>query len=93
MCTYLNGRLIAFTGTLPPVVASDHEPVRPMVASGEREPVRFDDSGDNRDSYTGHRKNGKGGWIARNLGRKPEYKDRRMRAAGSGKTRAANATW
>lgn len=41
MCTYLNGRLIAFTGTLPPVVASNPEPVRPMIASGEREHFRL----------------------------------------------------
>lgn len=51
------------------------------------------DGYDGYSEYTGHRTNGKGGWIARNLGRKPRYKDRRLRANGSGATRAVNATW
>lgn len=53
------------------------------------EPVRF--TGPSCDSKTpDKRTNGKGGWIARNRGQKPEYKDRRLRAAGSGKTRPQN---
>ena len=55
-----------------------------------RVPVRYND-GDYERSYSGHRTNGKGGWIRRNHGRKPEYKDRQLRANGSGKARLETA--
>jgi hypothetical protein len=42
------------------------------------------------DHYTGRRNHGHGGLVKRNLGVKPEYKYRRLRANGSGKTRVAN---
>lgn len=41
MCTYLNGCLIAFTGTLPPVFDSEPELEKTMTASGEREPIGY----------------------------------------------------
>lgn len=41
-------------------------------------------------SYPTTRNLGHGGWIHRNLGKKPIYKDRRFRATGSGLTRPAN---
>lgn len=68
-----------------PIPQEEHHP----QFSGEREPMRFDnDRTTDREEYTGHRTNGKGGWIRRNRGHKPEYKDRRLRAAGSSITRA-----
>ncbi len=41
-------------------------------------------------SYPTTRNRGHGGWIHRNLGKKPIYKDRRFRVAGSGLTRPTN---
>lgn len=95
MCTFLNGKLAAYTGDPipePETIMDISEPknIPPSAHSGEREPIRFTGSScDDKDP--GHRTNGKGGWIARNRGQKPEYKDRRLRADGSGKTRANNA--
>lgn len=40
-------------------------------------PMRFDDRSASNSDYRGHRTNNKGGWIARNCGRKPQYKDHR----------------
>lgn len=95
MCTFLNGKLAAYTGDPIPepnsfVETTESQETLPPTFSGEREPVRFTGQ-DYDNNYSGHRTNGKGGWIARNRGRKPEYKDRRLRADGSGKTRAKNA--
>ncbi|MEZ0208615.1 MAG: hypothetical protein ACAH17_00355 [Candidatus Paceibacterota bacterium] len=58
-----------------------------MNGSAEREQMGAGDRNWYREGLTGHRKNGKGGWIRRNLGQKPVYKDRCLRLAGSGKVR------
>lgn len=95
MCTFLNGRLAAYTGDPIPepqqVVETPQQKAASLPAfSGEREPIRFmGASCEARDPA--HRTNDKGGWIARNRGKKPEYKDRRLRAEGSGKTRIKDA--
>lgn len=82
MCTYLNGRLIAFTGTLPPVVTSDHELVWPMVASGEREPIRQMDAQEGQRSIrnrTFRTCDRKAVYVSHDShgihGRKPRYKE------------------
>jgi hypothetical protein len=55
--------------------------------------TQIDDRNSCNSDSPGHRTNGKGGWITRNRGKKPEYKDRRLRAAGSSKTRARDTTF
>lgn len=93
MCTLLiedRPTLIAWTGQLTkalkrrkvmrvkPVIRRGEE--SSLQFSGEREPMRFNDHGR---EYKGTRYD----CNRHNHGCKPEYKDRRLRAAGSGKTR------
>ena len=90
MCLFANGVLVAYTGQPIPerksIIDLTEPTIKPAFAGGDRRPAHLEDS-KYTESYTGHRTNGKGGWISRNRGKKPEYKDRRLRANGSGKTR------
>ena len=68
-----------------PSVVEEHM-LSPQYSTGETYtyPRGYDDS---RSSFTGHRTNGKGGWILRCLGHKPKYKDKRLLRNESGLTR------
>ena len=94
MCLFANGVLVAYTGQPIPerksIIDLTEPTIKPAFAGGDRRPAHLEDS-KYTENYTGHRTNGKGGWISRNRGKKPEYKDRRLRAAGSGKTRLKHA--
>lgn len=85
MCTYLNGILIAFTGQIPPGLMGTTKPVSKspsvMVVSGTRESVRYRGDRNSERLRITHR------------GRNDLYKDRGLRAKGSGLSRAANTAF
>lgn len=85
MCTILVENqpcMIAWTGQLIDEISTIGTKDAAADSSALREPIRFDE---------------RQGWLTKgsryecsshNYGRKPKYKDRRLRAAGSEKTRA-----